>query len=476
MSNSELRRLTAVQAADLVKRREVRPMELLDAALERIREVDGEVNALPTLCEERARKNAREITARVDRAAKTGDWPSAFLGGVPLAVKDLTEVSGVRTTFGSEIFKDHIPAESAPVVERIEGAGGVVLAKSNTPEFGSSGNTNNTVFGPTRNPHDLTKSAGGSSGGSAAALASGSVWLATGTDLSGSLRQPASFCGVVGMRPSLGRTPRARKTIGYIGFGVEGPMARNVADCALLLDAMSGFDPFDPLSRPAAPGACQAAAARPEAPRRVGFSATLNLTSIDPEVEALCRGAMARLEAAGVGVEEEGVPDFRSIDAFYPAVRGLDFVARFSAFAKEHEERLRVEVNQSVAAGRRLTADDIGAAERLRMKLHQALAGFFEGRDLLVTPTTIVAAPDIGVDYLDGLGDRTFSNRLEWMALTYAVSAPPAFPAISLPCGVTAGGLPVGLQLIGKPYGDAALLAAAKWVEDALGVASPARL
>jgi amidase len=463
MSDKGLTRLTASEAVGLLRRREVSPLELVDAALARIEAVDGAVNALPTVCAERARAHARRLT---DAGA-----PSTALGGLPLAVKDLNPVAGVRTTYGSRIFRDHVPESSDPVVDRIEAAGGIVLAKSNTPEFGSSGNTSNEVFGATRNPWNTNCTAGGSTGGGAAALATGMVWLATGSDLSGSLRQPASFCGVVGLRPSQGRVPRARHPIGYMGLTVEGPMARTVADCALLLDAMSGFDPYDPLSRPAEAGAFSRAAGEPVAPRRIAFSATLDLTVVDSEVEGVCRRAVAKLADAGARVDDDAAPSFRSVADFYPVVRGLDFVARTQSLLVDHREQLRPEMIRNIEEGSRLTAEAMGRAERSRMELHQQLAKFFESHDLLVTPTVIVPPPAIDVSYIEALGEHRFESHIEWFALTYAITAVPAFPALSLPCGYTADGLPIGLQIVGRPYDEAGLLAMAQWIESVLDMA-----
>ena len=235
--SDDLCMLTAVETVALLRSGDVSPGELVEAALRRIERVDPQLNALPTLCAERALERARNISS------------DTTLAGLPIAVKDLNDVAGVRTTYGSPIYSDHVPDRSDLMVERLEQRGAVVVAKSNTPEFGAGGNTFNEVFGETRNPWDTSRTCGGSSGGSAAALASGQVWLATGSDLGGSVRTPAGFCGVVGVRPSPGRVAAGLSPLPFETMSVEGPMGRTVADAALMLDAMAGLDPRDPRCR-----------------------------------------------------------------------------------------------------------------------------------------------------------------------------------------------------------------------------------
>ena len=288
----DLTSLSARAAVAALRAGEVSPREMVEAALRRIEAVDGPLNALPTLCAERALAHA-----------DTADRQSA-LAGLPIAVKDLTDVAGVRTTYGSPIYADNVPERSDILVERLEERGAVVLAKSNTPEFGAGGQTFNEVFGPTRNPWDTSRTCGGSSGGSAVALASRQVWLATGSDLGGSLRTPASFCSVVGLRPSPGRVARGPAEPPFDTLTVEGPMARDVADAALMLDAMGGPHPEDPLALPAPPEPFLSAALSPELPARIAWSDDLGITPLEPEVRAVCRAAVERLAAAGVEVVE----------------------------------------------------------------------------------------------------------------------------------------------------------------------------
>ncbi|MDX1576415.1 MAG: amidase family protein, partial [Kiloniellales bacterium] len=294
---SELIAKTATEIVGLLRRGEISSHDLLDALAARIAAVEDSVGALPTLCFERARKEA-------DRLARLPVEERGLLCGLPVPIKDLTAVAGVRTTQGSPIYADHVPERSDILVERLEAEGALVYAKSNTPEFGAGAQTFNEIFPPTRNPWDTRRSAAGSSGGAAAALASGTAWLAQGSDMGGSLRNPASFCGVVGLRPSPGRVAAGPSETPFQVLSAKGPMARTVADCALLLDAMTGQHPSDPLSleKPATPFVAALEGAPP--PKRVAFSRDLGITPVDREVAELCEAAARRLEAAGVAVEE----------------------------------------------------------------------------------------------------------------------------------------------------------------------------
>src|SRR5215468_11729471 len=302
VADQRLIRETACNIVDKLNKGEVTPLDLLDVLEKRIAEVDGKINALPTLCFDRARKHAAELMKKP--AAERG-----LLAGLPIPIKDLTNVAGVLTTQGSPIYRDNVPAKSDILVEHLESNGGVIYAKSNTPEFGAGANTFNEVFGPTRNPWDTSRSAAGSSGGAAVALATGTAWLAHGSDMGGSLRNPASFCSIVGMRPSIGRVAHTVAAAVDRNLGQQGPMARNVEDLALLLDAMSGDYAADPLSlpAPATPFLCAARAGKK--PKRVAYSPDLGITPVDPEVAAVTKKAAQRFADAGV-IVEEAHPDF----------------------------------------------------------------------------------------------------------------------------------------------------------------------
>src|SRR5262245_19272138 len=298
----ELVRLTASQAVTRLKAGEITPLDLIDAAERRIAEVEPHLNALPTLCLERGREHARRLMRGEGREAES---EPGWLAGLPVAIKDLADVAGVRTTYGSPIFRDHIPATSHPVVERIERKGGIVIAKSNTPEFGAGGSTFNEVFGRTRNPWNTALTPGGSTGGGAAALAAGEVWLAHGSDHAGSLRRPATYCSVVGLRPSAGRITRGTSNNLFGPLSVQGPMARNVADVALFLDTMVGLCPRDPLTFDAPGQSFSRAVAVPVAPKRVAFTADFGgKVPVDREMREICTAAVGCFEYLGAVVEE----------------------------------------------------------------------------------------------------------------------------------------------------------------------------
>ena len=349
----------------------------------RIAEVDGKVNALPILCFDRARKHARALMEKP--AAERG-----LLAGLPVPIKDLTDVAGVLTTQGSPIFKDNVPAKSDILVEHLEANGGVIYAKSNTPEFGAGANTFNEVFGPTLNPWDTSRSAAGSSGGAAVALATGMAWLAHGSDMGGSLRNPASFCGIVGMRPSIGRVAHTPAATIDRNLSVHGPMARNVEDLALLLDAMSGEHAADPLSLPMLPASFLSAARSGRKPKRIAYSPDLGITPVDPEVAAITRKAAERFAEAGA-IVEEAHPDLREAHECFHVLRAFDFAMTKAALLRTKRDLLKPEVIWNIEEGLKLTVEQIARAEAQRVAMTARTLEFFKTYDLLLAPATIVA-------------------------------------------------------------------------------------
>lgn len=466
MSRAELIRLTAREAVRLLRRGEVSPLELIEAAEARIHEVDGVLNALPTVCVERARQRAGKIASMKSREGHEEPW----LAGLPIAIKDLTDVAGVRTTYGSPIFADHVPGRSDLLVETLEQRGAIVLAKSNTPEFGAGGNTFNEVFGITRNPWNTAKTCGGSSGGSAVALASGQVWLATGSDLGGSLRTPASFCSVVGLRPSPGRVAHAPDVLPFNTLLMEGPMARDVRDVALMLDAMSGEHPRDPLSLPAPAVPFSTAVETWPRPGRVAFTPDLGgATPVHREVAEICRAAAQKFSAMGIAVEEAS-PDFSGAREIFLVLRAVIFVARNAPLLERHRDKLKPDVVWNIEEGLKLSADTIARAERARGELFYRVAEFFETYDLLLCPAAIVPPFDATTRYVSEVEGHSFDNYIDWLLIASAVTLS-SCPALSLPCGFTRDSLPVGLQMVGRPRGEAGLLRAAALLEDTLGLA-----
>lgn len=460
-SDQELIKATACAVVDKLKSGEVSPLDLLDVLEKRIAEVDGAINALPTPCFDRARANARELMKRP--AGERG-----LLAGLPVPIKDLTNVAGVLTTQGSPIYKDTVPTKSDIMVEHLEASGAVIYAKSNTPEFGAGANTFNEVFGPTLNPWDTSRSAAGSSGGAAAALASGTAWLAHGSDMGGSLRNPASFCGIVGMRPSIGRVAHTPVAKIDRNLGVQGPMARNVEDIALMLDAMSGEHPADPLSLPVLPTSFLSAARSGKKPKRVAYSPDLGITPVDPEVAEITRKAAMRFAEAGV-IVEEAHPDLREAHECFHVLRAFDFAISKANLLREKRDLLKPEVIWNIEEGLKLSVDDLVRAEAQRVAMTNRALEFFKTYDLLLTPATIVAPFPIENRYVAECAGKTFDNYVEWLGIVYAITLI-CSPALSLPCGFTKAGLPVGLQIVAAPRGEAQLLAGAKAIEDILGV------
>jgi amidase len=452
---------TACAVVDKLNSGEITPLDLLDVLERRIAEVDGKVNALPTLAFDRARTHAKALM-------KKPIGQRGLLAGLPIPIKDLTNVEGVRTTQGSPIFKDTIPARSDIAVERLEENGGVIYAKSNTPEFGAGAHTFNEVFGATRNPWNPSRSASGSSGGAAVALATGMAWLAHGTDMGGSLRNPASFCGIVGMRPSIGRVAHTPAAKIDRNLGVHGPMARNVEDLALLLDAMSGEHPADPLSLPLLRDSFLTAARSGNKPKRIAYSPDLGITPVDPEVAAITRKAAARFAEAGA-IVEEAHPDLREAHECFHVLRAYDFAISKAALLRTKRDQLKPEVIWNIEEGLKLTVEQLERAEAQRVAMATRTLEFFKTYDLLLTPATIVAPFPIENRYVAECAGKTFDNYVEWLGIVYAITLA-CCPALSLPCGFTASSLPVGLQLVGPPRGEAQLLAGAKVLEDVLGL------
>jgi len=461
---TELWRLSATEVVGRLRKRELKPLDLIEVALARIAAVDKPVNALPTRCAERARDAAKRLDA-------AGSDDPGWLAGLPVAIKDTANVAGVRTTYGSPIYADHVPARSDVTVEVLEARGAVVLAKSNTPEFAAGANTFNEVFGKTRNPWRTTQTAGGSSGGSAAALATGQVWLAHGSDTGGSLRIPASFCGVVGLRPSPGRVPhRGGRTLPFEPISVDGPMARTVGDVALFLDAMTDAHWADPVALPRPAEPFQRAAAQPTLPPRIAWSADLGgRMPLDPQVRAVCTDVVRRLERPGVRVEE-ACPDLGDPTETFRVVRAVSFAARYADLLRTNRKDLKPEIVGNIEAGLKLTGEEVGRAEAARRAMIYGAAEFFRRYDVLVTPAVIVPPFDIDQRYVTEVGGHKFADYVGWLVASFAITLT-SCPAISIPCGFTRDGLPIGLQLVAPFRGEAALLSAAAAIEADLGLA-----
>lgn len=451
---------SAVSAVERLRKGDITPREMLDSLRRRVDAVDGHVNALPTRCFERAERDA----ARLEALAPSR---RGLFAGLPWPIKDSVAVAGVRTTFGSLAYADFVPGHSDLVVEAIEAAGGVVFAKSNTPEFEAGANTFNEVFGRTLNPFDTSRSAGGSSGGAAVAVATGMAFLAQGSDFACSLRYPAAFCNVVGLRPTPGLIPQGPSALPLQVLSVMGPLARSVADVALALDGMARFDVRDALSAPRDSASYLAAALAPAAPPRAAFSMTLGLATVAPAVRDTVGAALARLQAAGLAVEE-AEPGLTAADNAFRTLRAFQFAALRRDALAEHRDKLKPEVVWNIEQGLKLSAADLATAEADRARLRQAMLAFLDTHGVLITPTAPVEPFPVEHRYVDEIGGQKLSTYLDWLVLGYAITIC-GCPAISIPCGRSENGLPVGLQLVGRPHGEADLIAAAAWCEAVLG-------
>ncbi len=455
---------TATEAVARLKRGEVSPLELIAAAEARIAATNPQINAIVTSCFDRARAQAQRIMQ-----AGTADAPGAFMYGLPIAVKDNTDVEGVRCTSGSRVHEQRIAPASDPVVRRLEAHGAIVIGKTNLPEFAAGGNTFNDVFGATRNPWDVRMSASGSSGGSAAALAAGQVWLATGNDFGGSIRTPAAFCSVSGLRPSPGMVARVQKQP-FNPLSVEGPMGRTVADVALMFDAEAGFDARDPLSPHGPLPSYAQAAAQPVRPLRVAVSTDLGIAPVvDREVRASITAVAEKLAADGV-IVEEAHPDLTEAGKNFLTLRGAVYIARVAPLLEQYRDVLKPEVVENAEFGLSLKLTDVVAAEIVQGEVIRRAAAFFEQYDVLICPATLCPPFDVNRRFVESWDGVAFEGYMGWLVLTYAVTMT-ACPVMAMPGGYTRGGLPLGLQVIGKPRGEAALFAHAAYLELLLDLA-----
>ena len=466
--HDDLLRLTATEAVSRLRRGEFSPLDLIDASEARIAAVEPEVNALPTLCFERARDHAKRLMAGQGRAL---EGQAGWLAGLPVTIKDLTDVAGVRTTYGSPIFKDHVPTDSHPVVKRIEAHGGIVIAKSNTPEFGAGGSTFNEVFGRTRNPWTTSLTCAGSTGGGAVSLATGEAWLSQGTDHGGSLRRPATYCGVVGLRPSPGRVTRGTVNNLFSTLSVQGPMARNVPDLALFLDAMAGWCPLDPLTYDA-PGRSYVdavAAAEAERPKRIAFTADFNgQLPVDRETRALCTEAVRRFEAMGCVVEEFAL-DLGQLGEAFLILRSQAFVVDREAQIATHRDLIKPDIIWNTERGLSATPSKLAWADRERATFYRRMAALFARYDVFITPGAATPAFDVMLRNPDTIAGVKLENYMAGSMINAAITLA-GCPAVAVPCGFDQYGRPVGLQIAAPPRRDEIALQAAALFERASGL------
>jgi amidase len=435
---------------------------VMEAHLARIEAVNPQVNAIVTLHAEQAMAAA----LAADEAQARGG-PLGPLHGLPVVHKDLIMTRGMRTTYGSKVHEDYVPTRSALLVERQQAAGAISIGKTNTPEFGAGSQTFNAVFGATRNPYDPTRTCGGSSGGSAVALATGMAPLADGTDMGGSLRCPANYCNVVGMRPSVGRVPDFPSQNGWSNLSVHGPMARNVADLALHLSVMAGHDARDPMAISEGGVQFRMPLENDMRGKRIAWSMDLGGLPVDPRVTKVLDTQRKVFEELGCIVEED-CPDFRDAHDIFMALRAYAFELHYGAIMDRHPGVLKDTIVWNIEAGRKLGAAQLARAEKLRTALFMRMHRFMEKYDFLVAPVNQVPPFDIDQPYVDEIAGVKMDNYIDWMRSCYYITAT-THPAMSVPAGFTAEGLPVGLQIIGRHQGELALLQVAHAFEAANG-------
>jgi amidase len=452
----------ATELAQLYRRRTVSPLEVMGAVLARIDAVNPQVNAYVTIAREAALAAARKATAALRRRATL-----LPLHGVPVSIKDLTTTKGIRTTWGSKIYEHHVPTEDALSVARLKAAGAIVVGKTNTPEFGAGGNTFNAVFGATRNPWNLALTCGGSSGGAAVALATGMGPLAQGSDLGGSLRTPAAFCGVVGFRTTPGLVPVYPRELAWDSLSVSGPMARTVSDIALMLSVMAGPDDRAPLSYDVDTRAFPAAVKRPSIRGwRVAWTPDLDgLTPVEPEVAEVAQRATRVFRSLGARVTTAS-PSFVELNDIVLGTRGLSMVALHGDRLEKWRESMQKGLVWNIDQGLTLTPRDIGRAEKLRSVLWERVRRFMERYELLILPTVAGKPFPVEQAYPTELQGKRLENYTQWFFLTYALSVT-GLPVISVPAGFTRDGLPVGIQIVGRRRQETAVLRAAAAFEAA---------
>jgi len=454
--------LSATEARLLIGTKQLSPVELVDACLARVAEVNAPVNGVVAIDEPRARREA----AAAEQAVMRGE-PLGPLHGLPIAIKDLVDTEGLRTTYGSKRFAQHVPAADESLVAALRRAGGIVCMKTNTPEWGAGGNTFNPVYGVSGNPFAPPLTCGGSSGGSAIALATGMAPLALGSDNAGSLRIPAALCGVVGMRPSAGVVPSEKRVVGLSHLHVDGPMARTARDVLLMLGCLATGDTRDALAGPVDPALSACAPPLDLSTLRIAHSADLGgFAAIDPVIR---RAFDDRIAAIGpvFRTSTAAAPDFTHADRVYEILRNVTYAGIWGERERQHPGQWGRLVGENLRDAARFTIHDIGAAEVEFTRIYQRAQAFFAEHDLLILPTVAVSAWPKHAIYPASIGGRAVRSYVDWVRITYAITLI-NHPCISIPCGVDEHGIPFGLQLVAPRHRDTFLLQAAMALESVL--------
>jgi amidase len=448
--------LSATELRRRIFAREVTVTEVVEATLARVSQLNPHLNAIVT-----PNPSALEDAVQLDRRIKRGESPG-LLCGLTVGIKDVTPVAGLRTTFGSPIYADYVPKEDALVVRRLREAGAIILGKTNCPEFAAGANTFNEVFGRTRNPWDPSKTAGGSTGGGAAALATGMIALAEGTDLGGSLRIPAAFCGLVGLRPSVGLVPTHPTEWVWDTLQVTGPIARTAEDVGLMLQAIAGPTECSPYAQPVHGRNFLRAATGARRNLRVAYCPDIAGIGVDPDVERVCRACALALKDAGVVVEEISL-DLSAARPAFIALRGLWFVTQM--FCRlDMQDRFGPNVADNVNSGLEVTTKELAAAENYRGRLFLQFCDLFGKYDHLLTPCVAVPPFPVEQNYPDAIAGKPMKTYIDWIAPTFVLSLT-GLPVACVPAGLDSHGMPVGMQIAGQQFGEEAVLALAATIQ-----------
>ena len=463
MPASEICFMTATEMAQNIRNKEVSVSEVMSAHLTQIERVNPKVNAIPTLLPEQAMKQAR---AADDALARGEDVGSLF--GLPIAHKDLTLTKGIRTTFGSPIFKDFVPDQDGLIVERLKKAGAITIGKTNVPEFGAGSQTFNPVFGATLNPYDLSKTCGGSSGGAAVALACGMQPLADGSDMGGSLRNPANFCNVVGFRVSAGCVPSWPRLSGWGNLSVDGPMARTVQDVALMLSAIAGPDSRSPIAIREPGEIFSRPLQRNFKGVHIAWSRTLGGLPVDPRVTAALEAQRHVFEGLGCIVEDVE-PDLSGADEVFKVMRAWSFELGRGDLLEKHRDQIKDTVIWNIEMGQKLTGPQLGRAEIKRTEIFHRFREFMERYEFLIAPVSQIPPFNVQQPYITEINGVPMETYIDWMRSCYFITIT-GHPAISVPCGFTPEGLPVGVQIISRYQDDFGALQLAHAFEQATQV------
>jgi len=462
MENQEICFRTATELTRRIRAKELSATEVMEAHLTQIERVNPKVNAIVTFLPEQALQQARAADNALAKGKDVGP-----LHGLPIAHKDLTPTKGIRTTLGSLAFKDFIPEEDGLIIERLKNAGAITVGKTNTPEFGAGSQTYNEVFGETLNPYDTSRTCGGSSGGAAVALACGMIPIADGSDMGGSLRNPASFCNVVGFRPSPGRVPTWPGFAGWFTLAVEGPMARTVQDTALMLSAIAGPDRRCPIAISEPGSLFSQSLKRNFKGVRVAWSRDLGGLPVDPQVTGAIEAQRHVFESLGCLIAD-GEPDFSDADEIFKVWRAWYFALVLSELLETQRDKLKDTVIWNIEEGLKLSGPQTAEAERKRTELYHRVRKFMETYEFLILPVSQVPPFDVRKRYVKEINGEKMETYIDWMKSCYYITTT-GFPAISVPCGFTNDGLPVGVQIVGRHQDDLGVLQLAYAFEQATG-------